>query len=70
MSARSFLNVAWAHWCDGIPAERIESMLQLLNEKFEHEMTLPERKRAEAYRRTVMSGGLQGVRSLQGLMTR
>ena len=45
-------------------------MLKLLNEKFEHEMTLPERKRAEAYRRTVMSGGLQGVRSLQGLMTR
>lgn len=45
-------------------------MLKLLNEKFEHEMTLPERKRAEAYRRTVMSGGLQGVKSLQGMMNR
>lgn len=70
MSARSFLNVAWAHWCEDVPAERVESMKKLLDEKFEYEMTLPERKRAEAYRRTVLSGGLQSVKSLQGLMQR
>lgn len=52
---------------DGLDKDGRDSVVQMLNEKFPHEMTPDERKRAEWHRRAVEIGAIQGMRELMKL---
>jgi hypothetical protein len=68
MSARSLVNAAWQHLIAESTPDGVEVTRKLLRLKFDWEMDPVERKRTEAYRRTLLAGGTRQVEQLAGRM--
>lgn len=62
------MNAAWARLTEGATVDGVETTRTLMRMQFDHEMTPAERKRAEAYRRTLLAGGTGAVKDLAGKM--
>lgn len=64
MSLRRFLNLVYHMHAVDLDADGRKALDHMLEAKWDHEMTRAEKKREEAFRRTLAKGGVQVQRDL------